>query len=215
MADEDDSQNDNTLSRRGVVAVAAGFVPLTALTAQDHKMPSPPVVPVTARHGLNAAQLTTLHAFLGRLCPKDEAGPGAVEMGASEFIDRAMGDWLSAEAPSFIEGLAAIEAYSQRSRGAAFPAMAIELQDAVITEMEAGTAAGFANSRNVFARLRQLMLQGMFSDPAYGGNREFAGWDLIGYPGAVLGTAPQMQIMGERLKPLHTSAYKGNDHDGH
>ena len=26
--------------------------------------------------------------------------------------------------------------------------------------------------------------EGMFADPIYGGNRDFAGWKLIGYPGA-------------------------------
>jgi len=216
-----DSEDNSGVSRRGVVAAVAGagFVPLASLTAQEkqaeaHKMPSPPVAAATPKYALNAAQLATLDAFLARLCPKDEQGPGAVEMGASEFINRAMGDWMSAEAPAFIEGLTAIEAYAQRAKGGAFTSLAIETQDTVIGEMEAGMAAGFANSRNVFARIRQLMLQGMFSDPVYGGNREFAGWDLIGYPGAVLGTAPQMQIMGERLKPLHTSAYPANGKAG-
>ena len=214
-----DSEQDG-ISRRAVVAGAAagaGFVPLAALTAQAQKMPSPPVTAI--KRGLNPAQLKTLHAFLDRLCPTDEMGPGAVEMGASEFIDRAMGDWLYAEAPAFTEGLAAIEAYAQRAKGGAFPSLAIEVQDAVVGEMEAGTAAGFVNSRNVFNRVRQLMLQGMFSDPVYGGNRNFAGWDLIAYPGAVLGAAPQMSVMGERLKPLHTSAYpkagEGSEHNGH
>ena len=26
--------------------------------------------------------------------------------------------------------------------------------------------------------------EGMFSDPLYGGNRDYAGWKLVGYPGA-------------------------------
>jgi hypothetical protein len=37
---------------------------------------------------------------------------------------------------------------------------------------------------------------------------------LIGYPGAVLGSTQEMQQMGGRLPPLHTSAY-GEEHDGH
>jgi gluconate 2-dehydrogenase gamma chain len=27
-------------------------------------------------------------------------------------------------------------------------------------------------------------MEGMFADPLYGGNREFAGWRLVGFPGA-------------------------------
>jgi gluconate 2-dehydrogenase gamma chain len=208
------SDSIRNIYRRAVVA-GAGFVPLSALTAQS-KLPSPPALAAGVNHGLSARHLATLHAFLDRLCPTDELGPGAVDMGASEFIDRAMGDWLAAERPAFVESLAAIDNYSQGQHNGAFHQLAGEVQDTVIRAMEAGQAQGFANARNVFSRLRQLMLQGMFSDPHYGGNRQFAGWDLIGYPGAVLGASPQMQVMGERLKPLHTSAYQGDgDHNGH
>jgi hypothetical protein len=27
-------------------------------------------------------------------------------------------------------------------------------------------------------------MEGMFADPIYGGNRDFAGWRLVGFPGA-------------------------------
>jgi gluconate 2-dehydrogenase gamma chain len=27
-------------------------------------------------------------------------------------------------------------------------------------------------------------MEGMFSDPVYGGNKDFAGWRLVGFPGA-------------------------------
>jgi hypothetical protein len=80
--------------------------------------------------------------------------------------------------------------------------------------MEAGTLDNFANSQQVFNRLHRLTLEGMFSDPYYGGNASYAGWDLIGYPGAVLGSTSDMQQMGGRLPALHTSAY-GAEHDGH
>ena len=31
--------------------------------------------------------------------------------------------------------------------------------------------------------LRNHTIEGMFSDPAHGGNRDLAGWRLLGYPG--------------------------------
>ena len=27
-------------------------------------------------------------------------------------------------------------------------------------------------------------MEGMFADPIYGGNKDFAGWQLLGFPGA-------------------------------
>jgi gluconate 2-dehydrogenase gamma chain len=31
----------------------------------------------------------------------------------------------------------------------------------------------------------QTVMEGMFSDPIHGGNRNKAGWKLIGFPGAI------------------------------
>jgi len=82
-----------------------------------------------------------------------------------------------------------------------------------LRDMEDGKIDAFENSAVIFSRLHRLTLEGMFSDPYYGGNQAYIGWDLIGYPGAVMSSTAQMQQMGGRLPPLHTSAY-GSDYDG-
>jgi gluconate 2-dehydrogenase gamma chain len=56
-----------------------------------------------------------------------------------------------------------------------------------------------------FALIRRLTLEGMFGDPSYGGNRNFAGWDLIRYPGPRLAVAPEDQRMGVEIKPVRYS----------
>ena len=33
-------------------------------------------------------------------------------------------------------------------------------------------------------------MEGMFADPLYGGNRDFAGWRLVGFPGAQANFTP-------------------------
>ena len=59
-------------------------------------------------------------------------------------------------------------------------------QDAVLAALESGKAATFTwpAARNFFETLRIHTAEGMFADPVYGGNRDFAGWRLIGFPGA-------------------------------
>src|SRR5690242_18877930 len=49
------------------------------------------------------------------------------------------------------------------------------------------------NLKAFFDRIHRLTLEGMFGDPCYGGNRNFAGWDLIRYPGSKLASSPQDQ----------------------
>lgn len=50
--------------------------------------------------------------------------------------------------------------------------------------MEDGKVAGFKKSKDFFKMVLEDVYEGMFSDPVYGGNRDLAGWKLVGYPGA-------------------------------
>ena len=60
-----------------------------------------------------------------------------------------------------------------------------------------------------FAMLLGHAHQGMFGDPYYGGNANFAGWDLLGYPGVrtMVTTADQQALESRQLKANHRSAY--------
>jgi hypothetical protein len=197
---EEDKQAGN-ISRRSVIASAA-LVPVAAITSAAQ--------PESA---LSAAQLRTLEAFVDRLIPKDELGPGATESGVAVYINRSLADYLAPEKAAFIAGLEATDAFARRTEDRAFAELSPEKQDAVLTAMDNGTAAGFQDARAFFGRVRRLALEGMFGDPSYGGNRNFAGWDLIRYPGPRLAVSPEDQKMGVAIKPLHSSAY-GNGH-GH
>ena len=191
------------ISRRAVI-VSAALVPVAAITAAAQRSQS----------ALSAGQLRILSAFVDRLIPKDELGPGASESGVPEYINRSLGDYLAAEKPAFVEGLEATDALARRTQNAAFADLTPAQQDALLTSMENGSAEGFANSQAFFNRARRLALEGMFGDPYYGGNKNFAGWDLIKYPGPRLATTADDQKMGVEIKPYHHSAYGSADH-GH
>jgi len=199
------------ISRRAVI-VSAALVPVAALTAAAQATES----------ALSAAQLRILSAFVDRLIPKDELGPGASESGVPAYINRSLGDYLAGEKPAFIEGLEATDALARRSQNAAFVDLTPAQQDAVLTAMESGAADGFPNALAFFNRARRLALEGMFGDPYYGGNKNFAGWDLIKYPGPRLATTADDQKMGVEIKPYHHSAYgtsgngaPGGENHGH
>jgi gluconate 2-dehydrogenase gamma chain len=193
------------ISRRAVI-VSAAIVPVAALTAAKSTAQTP--------SALSDAQLRLLAAFVDRLIPKDELGPSASESGVPEYINRSLGDYLAGEKAAFIEGLEMTDAFARRSQGKAFIDLTPEKRDAVLTAMDNGSADGFPNARAFFNRARRLTLEGMFGDPFYGGNKNFAGWDLIKYPGPRLATTAADQKMGVEIKPLHRSAYGNNDH-GH
>jgi len=59
-------------------------------------------------------------------------------------------------------------------------------QDEVIRALEDGKAGGFTwpTAQEFFTTIRTHTMEGMFADPVYGGNKDFAGWRLVGFPGA-------------------------------
>ena len=200
-----EDQDRNELTRRELI-VSTAFVPLAALTG------APPVQAQTAtvklaQSALTADQMKILEAFVERLIPHDELGPSAAEAGAQIYIDRALAGPNANENSSFVDGLTAMDAYAKRSQGAAFAQLAPEKRDAVITVMENGMAEGFDSARQFFNRARRLTLEGMFGDPYYGGNKNFAGWDLIRYPGPRPAVDVDMQRMDKAPAPYRRSAW--------
>lgn len=149
-------------------------------------------------------------AASARLIPKDAMGPGAVEAGVPEFIDRQMGTpwangalWymqgpFNADAPATLGyqsqltpkqiyrlGIAAAEEFVRKDKGTSFDHLSAEAQDAALHAMESGKA-GFSTvpEKLFFSMLLQNVREGFFADPVHGGNRGLVGWSLIGFPGA-------------------------------
>src|SRR3974390_2601419 len=119
MSDEKPAGN---ISRRTVIATAAtaAFVPVTAIRSAA-QTPAPQRI-------FSPEQKRTLEAFLERLCPKDELGPGAVEIGAQDYIEVQLGYYLAAEKDLFLDGLAAINAYARTSQGSSLTDLSPEKQ---------------------------------------------------------------------------------------
>jgi gluconate 2-dehydrogenase gamma chain len=202
------------LLRAGLAGAAAATAPASALASSEIAGPVAQVPAVAAAQAgrpletLSAAEYDTLEAIVARLIPTDANGPGAAEAGAAHYIDRALGGALASSRPAYIAGLAAVESHARRLKDAPFVSLSPADQDAVLTEMERNAAPGFTpNSAAFFDLLRNHTIQGTFCDPYYGGNANFAGWDLIGYPGVRTVVSPDQQRMDIAPSPNHKSAY--------
>lgn len=157
---------------------------------------------------LSGAEARTLEAIVGRLIPADENGPGAHEAGAARYIDRALGSALADSLEIYRAGLAAVDALARSSGGRAFAELDAELQDRVLADVERGIGQGFVPSAAMFFEVvRSHTIEGTFCDPAYGGNQDFIGWELIGYPGIRLAVAPADQAMAAAPAMNRVSAY--------
>ena len=91
--------------------------------------------------------------------------------------------WLPRKA-RFSKGSAGVDTLARSTHNSAFAELSAEVRDELLTTMDNGAAAGFPNARAFFNRVRRLTLEGMFSDPYYGGNTNFAGLGYDSLPGA-------------------------------
>ena len=181
-------KNAGDVSRRALLQSTA-FVPLAALVASAQQANQSVLTPT---------QMKTLVAFIDRLIPHDELGPGAVEAGAQIYIDRVLAGPNANEKDRFVQGLEAVDASARKMHGASLADLSIEKRDQLLTTMVGDP---------FFNRARRLTLEGMFGDPYYGGNQNFAGWDLIRYPGPRPAVAAEDQVLNVDVKPYRISAW--------
>lgn len=203
------------LKRAGVLGAAAA---LPAVATAERAGAADEVAQLQQLVALSPSQATTIGAFVERLIPTDASGPGAREANVIRYIDQALAGGLSMFRPSYVAAKQALDTYSQSKYGAAFAALSTSQQDAVLTDMDQNLATGFTpNAKAVFEMIRTHAVQGMFGDPAHGGNTGFAGWKLVRFPGPrlsisardqQLNVVPKSNMQSTYSMPLFKSTWK-------
>ena len=149
-------------------------------------------------------------AAVARLIPSDGPGPGAIEAGVPEFIDRQMelpyghGSFFYMQGPFHPDspptlgyqlrhtpreiyrlGIENANGVARVRHGMEFARLDAARQDQFLNSMEKGLIE-FPNvpAAALFSQLLENAREGYFSDPIYGGNRDMVAWRWIGFPGA-------------------------------
>ncbi|MGZ8198774.1 MAG: gluconate 2-dehydrogenase subunit 3 family protein [Burkholderiales bacterium] len=157
---------------------------------------------------LTQPEVRFLDAALARLVPADELGPGAKEADVSFFIDRQLtsvwgvhgrnyrqGPWQEGTPQQGFQsrltpqeiyraGIRETNKYCTAKYEKNFEFLTPARQDEVLRELEAGRIElESLPSKLFFSLLLRNTMEGFFGDPMYGGNRDKAGWRLVGFPG--------------------------------
>jgi gluconate 2-dehydrogenase gamma chain len=175
--------------------------------------PFPASAPTFERPGpwqfFTADEARVMEAIVDRIIPPDSEAPGGKDAGCATFIDRqlkgpygsAAGLYTlgphekgtkeqgpqSAQTPAelYRKSLAALDKYCKANQsGKSFDQLSAEQQDDVLKSLEAGkTKLDGVDALGFFVALLKDVPEGFFSDPIHGGNRDMAGWKMIGFPG--------------------------------
>ena len=187
MTDERESRrNFLKTAAAGAGAVAANAVVPAAPARAAGTMPMS--MPASEQHGafFNADEAATVAAFAERIFPGAPGKPGARDTDVLNYIDLALAGAYSSQQEFYRHGLNQLDAYCRASFMRPFARLDEKQQDEVIAALESGKVPEFAwpSARAFFETIRTHTIEGMFADPIYGGNKDFAGWKLIGFPGA-------------------------------
>lgn len=151
-----------------------------------------------------------ISAAVARLIPADSRGPGALEAGVPEYIDRQMdtpyatgSNWymqgpFAPDTPKELGyqlplvprqiyrlGLEDADNYCKQQYGHVFAELSDDQQVSALKAFESGQAKFTRLPATLFfSYLLQNTREGFFSDPIHGGNQGMTGWKLIGFPGA-------------------------------
>lgn len=136
---------------------------------------------------LTRAEWATVEAMTGCIIPTDHQ-PGALEANCVNFIDKALANEDAAAVPLYKGGLAAIDGALKAVVGKPFTALAYSEQIAFLRKLEGNEVEGWPLGTELpsavfFETLRMQTIIGFLAAPRYGGNRDYIGWQVAGYPG--------------------------------
>ena len=158
----------------------------------------------------NPVEWSFINAAVGRLIPSDGPGPGGLETGVPEFIDRQMelpyghGAYFYLQGPFqpnapatlgyqlryaprelYRSGIATANDACRTVAGKVFADLTPDEQDRFLELLEKDQVQlSGPPAAAFFAQLLENAREGYFADPLYGGNRGMAAWKWIGFPGA-------------------------------
>lgn len=171
-------------------------------------------------------QFRVIDAATERIFPKDDHGPGAKELGVAFFIDHQLaGDWGFngrdyMQAPFFqgekVQGyqgrlkrrdifdiaIREIQNHSQAVYKKDFTQLKGKEQDVILSDFE-GDKVNITtiSPSGFFQMLRSVTLEGAYSDPLYGGNKNMDGWKMKNYPGSQMAYSDIIDKKFKKVKP--------------
>lgn len=148
---------------------------------------------------LNRTERRAVEAIFERLFPADAGSPGATQIGAADYLDRALTGAYREQIDTYRLGLAQIDSVALREFGAPFAECDATQQDTLLARLQRGDLPEFnvPPQTEFFDLLRTHCLEGLFSDPIHGGNRDKLGWQAIGHPGVWLENSAEENLSAE------------------
>ncbi len=131
---------------------------------------------------LTPEQIQTLQTAVNRIIPADDF-PSGWDAGVGEYLARQLSGDLRSLQDMYRAGLDALDAEGRAEAGTAFASLDPSAQDAILARLEAGKILTNwpVDPARFFTHLVEHTMEGYYSDPGNGGNRDAVSWAMIGF----------------------------------
>jgi gluconate 2-dehydrogenase gamma chain len=160
---------------------------------------------------LDLDEAAFVEMLVDHMIPADDLTPKGTDLGINIYVDRALaggwgkGDRLYMQGPwrpgvpsqgyqlpltpaqLYRAGFAATNAHCNKAYGLSFDRINEAQREEVLVGLSTAKISFDSGLpvRVFWSALYQTVMEGLFSDPIYGGNRDKAGWRMIGFPGVI------------------------------
>jgi hypothetical protein len=123
-----------------------------------------------------------LRAMMNRIIPQDDF-PNAWDAGVGNYLSRQFEGDLQSRVEDYHLGLETLEAESRASTGKSFIELDAAVQDHLLGQLETGqvTLSWPVNPTEFFHMVIAHVMEGYYSNPGNGGNRDSIAWKMIGF----------------------------------
>jgi gluconate 2-dehydrogenase gamma chain len=219
---------------KGAVVGGAAAATATPAMLPDTAQAQQASTPAAAGYAyFNLDEAAFVEAVVDHMVPADELTPKGTDVGINVYIDRALaggwgkGDRLYMQGPwalgtanqgyqlplkpaeLYRVGVQRSNAYCRKTFGKDFHGCTAQQKETFLKDLADGkiTFEGGLPGRIFFAMLYENVMEGLFADPVYGGNKDKIGWKMIGFPGVLANNAENVKKFsaGQRFTANPTS----------
>jgi len=192
-------------------AVIGGAAAATASLPAQVAAQSNASAPAAGYMFLTPEEAAFVETLVDHMIPADRHTPKGTDLGVNTYIDRALaggwgkGDRLYMQGPwapgvpeqgyqlplipadLYRNGIAATNRHCVKTYGKPFDQLSEAQREELLKNLDGGKVVfeGGLSSRVFFGVVYQTVMEGMFADPIYGGNKDKAGWKMVGFTGVI------------------------------
>jgi gluconate 2-dehydrogenase gamma chain len=197
------------LAGAGVASALSGGLAAPAVAQSAPAAPKPAANSEPETYlTLTATEVAFMSAMADTIIPADELTPSGTDCGIVVYVDRQLAGAYGAGSKNyrmgpfvrgkpeqgyqlaltprqyFAAGIEATNAWSVKTYGKEFDRLSVADRATALKAMEDGKAQfEHFSATGFFNRVLTIVMEGMFADPMYGGNRDKVGWQMLGFPG--------------------------------